>query len=87
MLRREDYFWIINDMQKDENKSRTTVYKNILQNQNQKNNEMKSLNKYLDKMEKENINHQKGGIKMKLYLEKRKVDIENKKKEEEEAIA
>ena len=87
MLRREDYFWIIYDMQKDENKAKTIIQKNNLHSQNQKNNEIKSLNKFLEKMEKNNINNQKGGIKMKLYLEKRKIDIENKKKEEEEALA
>ena len=86
MLRREDYFWIIYDMQKDENKAKTIIQKNNLHSQNQKNNEIKSLNKFLEKMEKNNINNQKGGIKMKLYLEKRKIDIENKKKEEEEAL-
>ena len=87
LLRREDYFWIIYDMQQDENKAKTIVHKNNLHSQNQKNNEIKSLNKFLEKMEKNNINNQKGGIKMKLYLEKRKIDIENKKKEEEEALA
>ena len=38
-------------------------------------------------MEKKNINNQKGGTKMRLYLEKRNVEIESKKKEEEDAIA
>jgi len=87
MLRREDYFWIIHDMQKDENKNRTIVHKNIIQTQSKKDNEMKSFNKFLEKMEKKNINNQKGGTKMRLYLEKRNVEIESKKKEEEDAIA
>ena len=86
ILRQEDYFWMVNNVQKDENYSRTLIHKKVLQTQNKKENEMKNLNKFLDKMDRDNINNQKKGTKMKLFLEQRRIEIENKKKEEEEAL-
>ena len=86
ILRQEDYFWIVNDLQKDEIKSRSKAHKNILETQNKKDNEMKSLNKFLEKMAGDNINNQKKGTKMKLFLKQRRMEIENKKREEEEAL-
>ena len=47
---------------------------------------MKSLNKFLEKMDRNNINNQNKGSKMKLFLEQRRIEIANKKKEEEEAL-
>ena len=86
ILRQEDYFWIVNDLQKDEIKSRSKVHKIALETQNKKDNEMKSLNKFLEKMAGDNINNQKKGTKMKLFLKQRRMEIENKKREEEEAL-
>ena len=77
---------MVNNVQKDENYSRTLIHKKVLQTQNKKENEMKNLNKFLDKMDRDNINNQKKGTKMKLFLEQRRIEIENKKKEEEEAL-
>ena len=85
ILRQEDYFWIIRNLQKDESTNRIIIQK-ALQNQNKKDNEMKSLNKFLEKMDRNNINNQKNGTKMKLFLEQRKIEISNKKKEEEEVL-
>ena len=86
ILRQEDYFWIVNDLQKDELKSKSKAHKKALKAQNKKDNEMKSLNKFLEKMTGDNINNQKKGTKMKLFLKQRRMEIESKKKEEEEAL-
>jgi hypothetical protein len=87
ILRQEDFATIVNELQRDEPFIKQAILQRTIKEQNKKNRHLQSLNKFLEKMEKNNINNQKGGIKMKLYLEKRKIDIENKKKEEEEALA
>ena len=84
ILRQEDYLWIVKDLQKDESSIRNIVHKKALETQNKKNNEMKYLSKFMEKMDKTNINNQKGGTKMKMFLEQRRAEIENKKREEEE---
>ena len=83
ILRQEDYFWMVHDLQKDESSSRIVVQKKALEAQNKKENEMKSFNKFKEMMDRNNINNQKAGTKMKLYLEQRRIEIENKKREEE----
>ena len=85
ILRREDYFWIIRDLQRDESSSKIKIQKKAKEAQNKKINEIKSLNKFMEKMDRDNINNQKNGTKMKMYLEQRKIEFENKKREEEEA--
>ena len=84
ILRQEDYLWIVKDLQKDESSIRNIVHKKALETQNKKNNELKYLSKFMEKMDKTNINNQKGGTKMKMFLEQRRAEIESKKREEEE---
>ena len=84
ILRQEDYLWIVKDLQKDESIIRNIVHKKALETQNKKNNEMKYLSKFMEKMDKTNINNQKDGTKMKMFLEQRRAEIESKKREEEE---
>ena len=85
ILRREDYFWMVHDLQKDESLSKLKIQKKAKESQNIKNNEIKSLNKFMEKMDRDNINNQKSDAKMKIYLEQRRIEIENKKREEEDA--
>ena len=85
ILRREDYFWMVHDLQKDESLSKLKIQKKAKESQNIKNNEIKSLNKFMEKMDRDNINNQKSDVKMKIYLEQRRIEIENKKREEEDA--
>ena len=40
----------------------------------------------MEKIAGDNINNQKNGTIMKLFLKQRKIEIENKKREEEEAL-
>ena len=84
ILRREDYFWIVNDLQKDELNNRNIIQKKAIETQSKKNNEIKGLSKFIEQMDKININNQKGNTKMKMFLEQRKAEIETKKREEEE---
>lgn len=85
ILRKEDYFWMVNDLLKEEVGSQSIIQKS-LDLQRKKEKEMKSLNKFLEKMDKKNINNQNGGNKMKIFLNQKKIEIENKKREEEEAL-
>ena len=85
LLRKEDYFWMVNDLQKDEVGNQNIIQR-ALDLQKIKEKEMKSLNKFLEKMDKNNINNQKGGNKMKIFLNQKKMEIDNKKREEEEAL-
>ena len=86
ILRQEDYFWVLHDLQKDESSSKIIIQKKALEAQNKKDNEFKSLTKFKEMMDRSNINNQKGGTKMKIYLEQRRIEFENKKREEEEAM-
>ena len=86
ILKRGDYLWIIKDLQKDELSNWNIIQKKTLETQNKKNNEMRGLSKFMEQMDKININNQKSGTKMKLFLEKRKAEIETKKKEEEDKV-
>ena len=85
ILRKEDYFWMVNDLQKDEVGNQNIIQKS-LDLQKKKEKEMKLLNKFLEKMDKNNINNLKGGNKMKIFLNQKKMEIDNKKREEEEAL-
>jgi hypothetical protein len=85
ILRKEDYFWMVNDLQKDEVGNKNIIQKS-LDLQRKKEQEMKLLNKFLEKMDKDNINNLKGGNKMKIFLNQKKMEFENKKKLEEEAL-
>ena len=85
ILRKEDYFWMVNDLQKDEVGNQNIIQRS-LDLQKKKEKEMKSLNKFLEKMDKNNINNQKGGNKMKIFLDQKKLEIDNKKREEAEAL-
>ena len=85
ILRKEDYFWMVNDLQKDDVGNQNIIQRS-LDLQKKKEKEMKSLNKFLEKMDKNNINNQKGGNKMKIFLDQKKLEIDNKKREEAEAL-
>ena len=83
ILEQEDYLWMVRDIQKHEPTNKLII-KNTLDTQNKKNMELKSLNKFLEKMDKDNINNQKEGTKMKIFLQHKKMEIENKNLKEDE---
>ena len=84
ILRQEENLMIINELQKNEPFLKQTIFKRTLQEQNKKNKKLQSLNKFLEKMDRKNINNQTDETKRKLFKEKRRIEIERKKKEEEE---
>ena len=84
ILRQEENLMIINELQKNEPFLKQTIFKRTLQEQNKKNKKLQSLNKFLEKMDRKNINNQTDETKRKLFKEKRRIEIEKKKKEEEE---
>ena len=60
------------------------ILRRTIKEQNKKKNKLKSLGKFMGKMDKTNINNQSDEAKNKLFQEKRKIDIEKKKKQKEE---
>ena len=84
ILRQEDFATIVNELQRDEPFIKQAILQRTIKEQNKKNRHLQSLNKFLEKMEKENINNQKEDIKIKLFNEKRRIELERKRKEEEE---
>ena len=84
ILRQEDFAIIVNDLQRDEPFIKQAILQRTIKEQNKKNRHLQSLNKFLEKMERENINNQKEDTKIKLFKEKRKIELERKRKEEEE---
>ena len=73
----------IKEFQKDEPVIKREIFKRYLQEQNKKSEKLKSLDRYLNKMERININNQNDKIKKKIYKEKIKHENDLKRKEEE----
>ena len=84
ILRQGDFALIVNELQRDEPFIKQAILQRTIKEQNKKNRHLQSLNKFLEKMERENINNQKEDTKIKLFKEKRKIELERKRKEEEE---
>ena len=84
ILRQEDFAVIVNELQRDEPFIKQAILQRTIKEQNKKNRHLQSLNKFLEKMEKENINNQKEDTKIRLFKEKRRIELERKRKEEEE---
>ena len=83
ILRQSDNLLIIDELQKNENYIKQEILKRSLQEQNTKNKELKSLDTFVDKIQKTNINNQNEGTIKKLFQEKIKIENEIKRKEEE----
>ena len=83
IMRHEDNLLIINDLQKDDPNIKQEIIKRSLQEQNQKIQQLKSLDKFLDKMDKENINNKNEKTKIKVF---KQIEIEKKRKEEEQQL-
>ena len=86
ILRQEDFAIIVNELQRDEPFIKQAILQRTIKEQNKKNRHLQSLNKFLEKMERQNINNQKEDTKIKLFKEKRRIELERKRKEEEEEI-
>ena len=84
ILRQEDFAIIVNELQRDEPFIKQAILQRTIKEQNKKNRHLQSLNKFLERMERENINNQKEDTKIKLFKEKRRIELERKRKEEEE---
>ena len=84
ILRQGENLLIIDELQKDEPYIKQDILKRSLQEQNVKNKELKSLDKFLDKMDKRNIYNQNERIKKEIFQKKIKIENEAKRKEEEE---
>ena len=82
-MKQEDNLSIINELQKDESIEKQDIIKRTLKEQNKRFKKLKFLENFLEKMDKNNINNQKEGTKRKIFLEKRRIEIEKKRNEEE----
>ena len=78
ILRQGENVMIINELQKDEPYLKQDIIKRSLKEQDKKFQKLKDLDKYLEKMDRININNQDEEIKTKLYKEK--IKKEKKKK-------
>jgi hypothetical protein len=84
ILRQEDRYLILDEIEKEEPMIKQAILRRTIKEQNKKKNKLKSLGKFMGKMDKTNINNQSDEAKNKLFQEKRKIDIEKKKKQKEE---
>jgi hypothetical protein len=84
ILRQEDRYLILDEIEKEEPMIKQAILRRTIKEQNKKNNKLKSLGKFMGKMERNNINNKSDEAKNKLFKEKRKIDIEKKKKQKEE---
>jgi hypothetical protein len=84
ILRQEDRYLILDEIEKEEPMIKQAILRRTIKEQNKKNNKLKSLGKFMGKMERNNINNKSDEAKNKLFQEKRKIDIEKKKKQKEE---
>ena len=82
IIRQADNVLIINELQKDEPNIKQVILKRSLNEQNKKSSELKSLDKFLEKMNKININNQTEEKKTKLF--KKKIKEEEQRSREEE---
>ena len=78
ILRQGENVMIINELQKDEPYLKQDIIKRSLKEQDKKFQKLKDLDKYLEKMDRININNQDEEIKTKLYKEKIKKENEKK---------
>ena len=79
ILRQEDRYLILDEIEKEEPMIKQAILRRTIKEQNKKNNKLKSLGKFMGKMERNNINNKSDEAKNKLFQEKRKIDIEKKK--------
>ena len=79
LLRHGDNYFIANELENDAQMNKQELIKRSFEEQNKKIIKLKSLNKFLDKMDKKNINNQKEETKRKLF----KIELEKKRKAEE----
>ena len=80
-MKQEKNIMIINDLQKEEPNTKQEIIKRTLEEQNQKMKQLKSLDKFLDKMDKKIINNQSEETKIKVFKQ-----IEKEKKEKEDEL-
>ena len=74
---------IINELQKAEPDTKKIIIKRSLEEQDKKFKKLRSLDKFLEKMDKININNQNERTKRKIFKEKMKIENEKKMKEED----
>ena len=80
-MKQEKNIIIVNDLQKEEPNTKQEIIKRTLEEQNQKMKQLKSLDKFLDKMDKKIINNQSEETKIKVFKQ-----IEKEKKEKEDEL-
>jgi len=81
LMKQEKNIMIVNDLQKEEPNTKQEIIKRTLEEQNQKMKQLKSLDKFLDKMDKKIINNQSEETKIKVFKQ-----IEKEKKEKEDEL-
>ena len=85
--RQEDLKWYINKKEKDDSRQKQVVMEKKFKNYNKNSGKIKSLDKYKDRMDRENIMNQNEKEKMKKFHEVKRIEyLEKKKKEEEEEM-
>ena len=80
LMKQEKNIMIVNELQKEEPNTKQEIIKRTLEEQNQKMKQLKSLDKFLDKMDKKIINNQSEETKIKVFKQIKK---EKKEKEDE----
>ena len=86
IIRQADNVLIINELQKDEPNIRQIILKRSLKEQNKKSSELKSLDNFLEKMNKININNQTEEKKTKLFKKKIKEEEQRSKEEDNKLL-
>ena len=85
--RQEDLKWYINEKEKDDSRQKKVVMEKKFKNYNKNTGKIKSLDKYKDRMDRENIMNQNEKEKMRKFHEVKRIEyLEKKKKEEEEEM-
>ena len=85
ILRQEDLKWYIDEREKDDSQKKKIVMEKKFRNYNKNGRKLKSLDKYIEKMDSENIMNQNDKEKLKKFQEIKRIEyLEKKKKEEEE---
>ena len=83
IYRQGENLLILNELQKEEPDIKQVIIKRSLEEQDKKFKKLRNLDKFMEKMDKININNQDEGTKKKLFKEKMKTENEKKIKEEE----
>ena len=86
IYRQGENLLILNELQKEEPDIKQVIIKRSLEEQDKKFKKLRNLDKFMEKMDKININNQDEGTKKKLFKEKMKTENEKKIKEEEEKL-